>query len=28
MFVAAMDALTRPEIQAATGKADAKWDVK
>ncbi|WP_431214066.1 hypothetical protein ACQ86N_04105 [Puia sp. P3] len=28
MFVAAIDAMTRPEIQAATGKPDAKWDVK
>ncbi|MBS1603766.1 MAG: hypothetical protein JST42_13950 [Bacteroidetes bacterium] len=27
MFVAAMDAMTRPEIQAATGKTDAKWNV-
>lgn len=28
MFVAALDLMTRPEIQAATGKADAKWNVK
>ncbi|HXO76519.1 MAG TPA: hypothetical protein VN824_14800, partial [Puia sp.] len=26
-FVAALDAMTRPEIQAATGKPDAKWNV-
>ena len=27
VFVAALDVMTRPEIEAATGKADAKWNV-